>query len=171
MLNAVIVSIFCLALSGAPAFAKEGKPVSAKSDLKPKKTTKKKAAKKEAAAEKLAEKKAENKRPDGLVIEDEKVGSGKEAALGSKITVHYRGTLKNGKEFDSSYKAGEPITFDLIEGRLIKGWTEGIPGMKVGGKRKLKIPYQLAYGDTGTPGGPIPPKADLDFEVELLDVK
>ena len=109
-------------------------------------------------------------RPDGLVIVDEKVGNGKVAALGSKITVHYRGTLKNGKEFDSSYKRNEPISFDLLEGRLIKGWTEGIPGMKVGGKRKLSIPYAMAYGERGTPDGSIPPRSDLDFEVELLGV-
>ncbi|RZA04870.1 MAG: FKBP-type peptidyl-prolyl cis-trans isomerase [Proteobacteria bacterium] len=114
---------------------------------------------------------AQVKRADGLVIEDVTVGTGKEAKLGSKITVHYRGTLaKGGTEFDSSYKRNEPITFELLEGRLIKGWTEGIPGMKVGGKRKLHIPYALAYGEAGTPGGPIGPKADLDFEVELKDV-
>jgi FKBP-type peptidyl-prolyl cis-trans isomerase len=110
-------------------------------------------------------------RPDGLVIEDLQPGSGAEAKLGSKITVHYRGTLqKGGKEFDSSL-GKDPITFDLLEGRLIKGWTEGIPGMKVGGKRKLAIPYALAYGDRGTPDGAIPPKSDLNFEVELIDVK
>ncbi|MGZ3695810.1 MAG: FKBP-type peptidyl-prolyl cis-trans isomerase [Bdellovibrionota bacterium] len=155
MLKTAILSIFCLALVGAPAFAKSKK------------------AKHEKAATKKEEKvaKGEKKMPDGLVIEDEKNGAGKEAQLGSKITVHYRGTLENGKEFDSSYKAGQPITFDLLEGRLIKGWTEGIPGMKVGGKRKLKIPYQLAYGESGTPDGTIPPKSNLNFEVELIDVK
>lgn len=123
------------------------------------------------AKEKKAKKGAVTKRPDGLVIEDVVVGTGKEAKLGSRITVHYRGTLaKGGAEFDSSYKRNEPISFELLEGRLIKGWTEGIPGMKVGGKRKLHIPYALAYGEQGTPGGPIGPKADLDFEVELKDV-
>ena len=111
------------------------------------------------------------KKSDGLVIEDVKVGSGKEAKLGSKIKVHYKGTLKNGKVFDSSYDRHEPIEFELAEGQLIKGWTEGIPGMKVGGKRKLSIPYALAYGERGTPDGSIPPKSDLNFEVELLDVK
>lgn len=126
--------------------------------------------------EKKTAKKEESKsgkpmtRADGLVIEDVKVGDGMEAKLGSKITVFYRGTLKSGKEFDSNI-GGEPITFELEEGRLIKGWTEGIPGMKVGGKRKLSIPYQLAYGDEGTPGGPIPPKADLNFEIELKKVE
>lgn len=155
MLKAVLVSIFCLA-AVSPAFAKD----KAKAD--------KKATKKEAKADKKGDKKSETK--DGLVIEDEKVGNGKEAKLGSKITVHYRGTFEDGKEFDSSYKSGSPITFDLLEGRLIKGWTEGIPGMKVGGKRKLHVPYQLAYGEAGM-GSDIPPKSNLNFEVELIDVK
>ena len=133
-------------------------------------TVAKKAEKKRQADKKKKGQKAE-KRADGLVIEDVTMGKGKEAKLGSKITVHYRGTLaKNGEEFDSSYKRNEPITFELAEGRLIKGWTEGIPGMKVGGKRKLHIPYALAYGEQGTPGGPIGPKEDLNFEVELKDV-
>jgi FKBP-type peptidyl-prolyl cis-trans isomerase len=107
----------------------------------------------------------------GLEITDVKVGSGKEAKLGSRITVHYRGTLKDGTEFDSSYKRGEPATFPLKEGSLIKGWIDGIPGMKVGGKRKLSIPWKLAYGERGTPDGTIPPKSDLLFEVELKDVE
>jgi FKBP-type peptidyl-prolyl cis-trans isomerase len=111
------------------------------------------------------------KSASGLVIEDLKVGDGKAAKLGSKITVHYRGTFKDGKEFDSSYGAGRPITFELAEGRLIKGWTDGIPGMKVGGKRKLEVPYKLAYGERGTPDGTIPPKTDLFFEVELIKVE
>jgi FKBP-type peptidyl-prolyl cis-trans isomerase len=130
----------------------------------------------ETKSEKVETKKEEKKemsaRPDGLVIEDVKEGSGTAAKLGSKITVHYKGTLKkDGKVFDSSYDRKEPITFDLLEGRLIKGWTEGIPGMKVGGKRKLTIPYAMAYGDSGTPDGAIPPKSDLNFEVELIEVK
>lgn len=134
---------------------------------------KKKKAKKEAAepAKAAEAKSGAEKRPDGLVVTDVKLGSGAEARLGSKITVNYRGTFEDGKEFDSSYKAGKPITFGLEEGRLIKGWTEGIPGMKVGGKRKLHVPYQLAYGEHGTPDGTIPPKKDLEFEVELLKVE
>jgi FK506-binding nuclear protein len=109
--------------------------------------------------------------PSGLVIEDVKVGSGKEAKLNSKIKVHYKGTFKkDGKTFDSSYDRNEPIEFMLAEGQLIKGWTDGIPGMKVGGKRKLSIPYALAYGENGRPPA-IPEKSDLNFEVELLDVK
>ncbi|MCO5142508.1 MAG: FKBP-type peptidyl-prolyl cis-trans isomerase [Oligoflexia bacterium] len=140
------------------------------------KTEKKGSAKKvEKKTEKKAEKKEsvkkETKRSDGLVIVDLKEGTGEEAKLGSRITVHYRGTLKNGKEFDSSYSSGMPITFELLEGRLIRGWTEGIPGMKVGGKRRLEIPYALAYGERGTPNGEIPPKSDLDFEVELVKIE
>lgn len=128
------------------------------------------AAKNKKAEPTKKESKAE-KRADGLEITDLKKGTGPEAKLGKKITVHYRGTFKDGKEFDSSYSGGEPITFELAEGRLIKGWTEGIPGMKVGGKRKLMIPYKLAYGERGTPDGTIPPKSDLYFEVELLKVE
>jgi FKBP-type peptidyl-prolyl cis-trans isomerase len=138
-------------------------------DANPKKKPTKnvKAAKAKAAKEAA---KTQN-RPDGLVIEDVKVGSGKEAHLNSKIKVHYKGTFKkDGKTFDSSYDRGEPIEFTLAEGQLIKGWTEGIPGMKVGGKRKLSIPYAMAYGEHGRPPA-IPEKSDLNFEVELLDVK
>ena len=128
--------------------------------------------KKEKAAAKAEDEKAgKKKRSDGLVIEDVKVGSGMEAQLGKTITVHYKGTLMNGKVFDSSYDRNEPIAFPLEEGRLIKGWTEGIPGMKVGGKRKLKIPYAMAYGERGTPDGSIPPRSDLNFEVELIKVE
>ena len=126
--------------------------------------------KKEKEAAKAEDKKA-GKRSDGLIIEDVKVGSGMEAQLGKTITVHYKGTLMNGKVFDSSYDRNEPIAFQLEEGRLIKGWTEGIPGMKVGGKRKLTIPYAMAYGERGTPDGSIPPRSDLKFEVELIKVE
>jgi peptidylprolyl isomerase len=107
-------------------------------------------------------------RPDGLIIQDLVVGTGKVAPPNSTVTIHYRGTLTDGSEFDSSYSRGQPATFPLD--RLIKGWQEGIPGMKVGGKRKLTIPYQLAYGEAGRPPV-IPPKATLVFEIELFDVK
>jgi FKBP-type peptidyl-prolyl cis-trans isomerase FkpA len=113
-----------------------------------------------------------------LVKEDIKVGEGEEVKPGDTVTVHYRGTLADGSEFDSSYKpndAGkvEPATFSLA--RVIPGWQQGIPGMKVGGKRRLVVPPALAYGDkdiTG-PGGKvvIPANSTLTFEVELLDVK
>jgi hypothetical protein len=95
-------------------------------------------------------------------------GTGAPAAAGKRFTVHYTGYLKDGTKFDSSVDRNEPFTF--IQGRrqVITGWEIGFEGMKVGGKRKLFIPYQLAYGESGS--GPIPPKAELTFDVELLDV-
>jgi FKBP-type peptidyl-prolyl cis-trans isomerase FkpA len=107
-------------------------------------------------------------RKDGLIIEDLTMGTGKEAKPRGTVKIHYRGTLPGGKEFDSSYSRNEPATFPLDQ--LIKGWQEGIPGMKVGGKRKLTIPPALGYGARGVPGV-IPPNATLVFEIELLDVK
>lgn len=97
------------------------------------------------------------------------VGTGAVAEPGKAVTVHYRGTLTNGTEFDASRKHGEPFTFNLGAREVIRGWDEGVKGMKVGGKRKLVIPPSLGYGEDGQ--GPIPPNATLVFEVELLDVK
>lgn len=102
-----------------------------------------------------------------LTKQDLVIGTGEEAKKGDRITVHYRGTLTNGKEFDSSYTK-QPFTFTLGSGEVIKGWDEGIGGMKVGGKRKLIIPPDLAYGNTQQ--GNIPPNSTLIFEVELLQV-
>ncbi|MEB3256806.1 MAG: FKBP-type peptidyl-prolyl cis-trans isomerase [Cyanobacteriota bacterium] len=104
----------------------------------------------------------------GLEITDLVVGEGEEAKAGQTVSVNYRGTLTNGKEFDSSYGRG-PFSFPLGAGRVIKGWDEGVAGMRVGGKRKLVIPPDLAYGSRGA-GGVIPPDATLLFEVELLKV-
>jgi FKBP-type peptidyl-prolyl cis-trans isomerase len=104
----------------------------------------------------------------GLTIEDLVVGTGAECPKGATVKVHYRGTLTDGKEFDSSYARNEPIEFPLPN--LIQGWQEGIPGMRIGGKRKLTVPYQLGYGEAGFPPD-IPPKATLIFEIELLGVK
>ena len=106
----------------------------------------------------------------GLKITELQVGEGAEASSGQTVAVHYRGTLENGKQFDASYDRGTPFTFPLGAGRVIKGWDEGVVGMKVGGKRKLVIPPDLAYGSRGA-GGVIPPNATLVFEVELLDGK
>ena len=106
----------------------------------------------------------------GLTITDLTLGEGAEAAAGQTVVVHYRGTLENGKQFDASYDRVTPFSFPLGAGRVIKGWDEGVQGMKVGGKRKLVIPPDLAYGSRGA-GGVIPPDATLICEVELLDVK
>lgn len=103
-----------------------------------------------------------------LIIEDIVVGTGPECPAGATVEVHYKGTLMDGTKFDSSYDRDESIVFPL--GNLIQGWQEGIPGMKVGGKRKLTVPYAKAYGERGIPGA-IPAKADLVFEIELLGVK
>src|SRR3954469_15932109 len=102
---------------------------------------------------------------------DIKVGDGATAVAGKKVTVHYTGWLTNGKKFDSSVDRGEPFSFTLGAHEVITGWDEGVVGMKVGGKRQLKIPSTAGYGSRGTGGGLIPPNATLIFDVELLGVK
>ncbi|MBP9061256.1 MAG: FKBP-type peptidyl-prolyl cis-trans isomerase [Rhodoferax sp.] len=106
--------------------------------------------------------------PSGLVYRSLKDGTGASPAASDKVKVHYRGTMPDGKEFDSSYKRGEPIEFPLSG--VIKCWTEGVQRMKVGGKAKLTCPSAIAYGESGA-GGVIPPNATLLFEVELLGIK
>ena len=115
------------------------------------------------------------KRPDvtttasGLQYRVLTEGSGTRPGARDVVEVHYRGTLINGSEFDSSYKRGQTIEFPL--NGVIAGWTEGLQLMSVGSKYELTIPYTLAYGERGTPGGPIPGFATLIFEVELINVK
>jgi FKBP-type peptidyl-prolyl cis-trans isomerase FkpA len=106
----------------------------------------------------------------GLQYEDMKVGEGDVATTGQTVAVHYTGWLTNGKKFDSSKDRGQPFEFPLGGGRVIKGWDEGVQGMKVGGVRKLTIPPSLAYGSRGA-GGVIPPDATLVFEVELIKIR
>ncbi len=103
----------------------------------------------------------------GLKFEDTVVGEGTVASKGQTVSVHYTGWLENGTKFDSSKDRDEPFVFKLGAGQVIRGWDEGVAGMKVGGARRLTIPSHLAYGDRGA-GGVIPPKATLIFEVELL---
>ncbi len=105
----------------------------------------------------------------GLQYEDLTEGTGKVAKAGDNIEVHYTGWLKNGTKFDSSLDRGSPFGFKLGVGQVIKGWDEGVAGMKVGGKRKLVIPAALGYGSRGA-GSVIPPNSELTFEVELLGV-
>ena len=112
-----------------------------------------------------------------LQITDSKVGTGAEAKSGRHVTVHYTGWLydakaadKHGKKFDSSKDHGEPFSFKLGGGQVIRGWDQGVAGMKVGGTRTLVIPSELGYGQRGA-GGAIPPNATLLFDVELLEVK
>ena len=104
-----------------------------------------------------------------LIIEELSVGEGVEAVVGKKVSVHYTGWLTDGTKFDSSLERNDPFDFALGRGQVIRGWDEGVAGMKVGGKRKLTIPPEMGYGARGA-GGVIPPNATLVFEVELLAV-
>ncbi|HWW15045.1 MAG TPA: FKBP-type peptidyl-prolyl cis-trans isomerase [Candidatus Dormibacteraeota bacterium] len=111
------------------------------------------------------------KTDSGLMYWDIRVGNGLVAKEGSHVRVHYTGWLTTGKKFDSSVDAGKPLDFTIGNGEVIKGWEEGVAGMRVGGKRQLRIPPALGYGADGTPGGPIPPNATLIFDLQLLGVQ
>jgi peptidylprolyl isomerase len=109
--------------------------------------------------------------PAGLVIADEIVGDGAEATAGMTVVAHYVGVaFSSGEEFDSSWNSGDPLSFKLGVGQVIAGWDEGLPGMKVGGRRKLTIPADLAYGEAGA-GAVIKPGETLIFVVDLVDVR
>jgi FKBP-type peptidyl-prolyl cis-trans isomerase len=137
-----------------------------------------------AAGAKATDKKSADKQPagptkvsgnpvttaSGLKYWEIKKGSGATAVAGKQVSVHYTGWLTDGKEFDTSLDTGEPIKFELGSGKVIKGWDEGIGGMKVGGKRQLHIPPELGYGARGAPPT-IPPNATLIFDVQLVGVK
>lgn len=117
----------------------------------------------------------EQRTPSGLRYTDEKLGTGAEAMRGHTVAVHYTGWLfqngQKGNKFDSSRDRGEPIEFPLGAGRVVRGWDEGIAGMKVGGRRTLIIPPDLGYGARGAGGGVIPPNATMIFDVELVRVR
>ncbi len=107
--------------------------------------------------------------PKTLEKVDTVVGTGPEAKVGDKVKVHYTGTLMNGTQFDSSV-GKDPFEFEIGKGGVIKGWDQGVPGMKIGGKRKLTIPSDLAYGESGS-GDKIPPNSPLKFDIELLSIE
>lgn len=107
--------------------------------------------------------------PTDLKVEDIKQGSGPAVKNGDTVIIHYKGTLQDGTKFDSSYDRGEPFETQIGVGQVIKGWDEGVVGMKVGGKRKLIIPPSMGYGDQDM--GSIPPNSTLIFEVELVEIK
>ena len=122
----------------------------------------------QATAETLKEAFDRNGNLNKMVIDDIVVGKGEEVAVGDTVSVHYVGTLQNGQEFDNSNKRGEPFQFTIGEGRVIKGWEEGLKGMKIGGKRILVIPPDMGYGERAI--GPIPPNSTLVFAIELLEI-
>lgn len=107
----------------------------------------------------------------GLRYIDEQVGDGASPQSRQNVSVHYTGWLTDGKKFDSSRDRGQPFSFAIGTGGVIRGWDEGVASMKIGGKRRLIIPPDLGYGERGTPGGPIPGNATLIFDVELLGVR
>ncbi len=112
----------------------------------------------------------EQQTASGLRYVDHGGGGGPAAKAGDRVSVHYTGSLENGRKFDSSRDRNEPFEFGLGRGQVIKGWDEGVAGMKVGGRRTLIIPSDLGYGSRGA-GGVIPPDATLIFDVELLGIR
>jgi len=158
ILTTICFFVAPLALANEAAPTVDSKPVAATAAEKP------------AKAEKATKGGKVKTLEGGLKIEDIKVGKGAEAVPGKTVKVHYTGTLTDGKKFDSSVDRKEPFSFDLGKGMVIKGWDEGVKGMKIGGKRKLTIPPEMGYGAQGA-GGVIPPNATLLFDVELLEVK
>lgn len=183
MLLLAVAILAVIVLAGCPEkkadTAAEGQPMSDPS-LAPESSELAAETAAEEAREEPADKPADEAKTDaegemtttesGLKYTDIKVGDGASPEKGKTVVVHYTGTLDDGTKFDSSLDRNEPFSFTIGMGEVIQGWDEGVMGMKVGGKRKLVIPPDLAYGERGA-GGLIPPNATLTFEVELLDVK
>jgi peptidylprolyl isomerase len=188
----LVLAVMALAVcGGAPAIASEPECRGTKKlyegkclypdEIKKKEDGKGRVRRKAVAEEKAAEKKPEKRAeaeaggevitlPSGLQYVDRVVGTGASPKKGQTLRVHYTGTLVDGTKFDSSVDRGQPFTFPIGMGHVIKGWDEGVMSMRVGGKRKLIIPPDLAYAERGA-GGVIGPNATLIFEVELLGVK
>jgi len=124
---------------------------------------------KQALAESLVQSMSSSGKLNNMIIDDVVIGEGREVVSGDDISVHYIGTLQSGEQFDNSYVRGTPFSFNVGAGKVIKGWDQGVVGMKVGGQRILVIPSDLAYGKNGM--GPIPPNATLVFSIELLEIK
>jgi FKBP-type peptidyl-prolyl cis-trans isomerase FkpA len=158
-LPALLAAATLAALLPALASAQAGAQASAPATAKPANEVAAKAAKEPGAV----------MTDSGLVFRSLVEGKGASPKATDTVKVHYRGTFPDGKEFDSSFSRNAPAEFPL--NRVIRCWTEGVQRIKVGGKAKLTCPPAIAYGERGTPGGPIPPNATLQFEVELLEVK
>ena len=165
----IILTIIALTACSAVAFAGDSTEVKHKMDSTEHKMEMKKDTTEAKAPEIITTE-------SGLQYIDEKIGEGAEAKTGSQIEVHYTGWVyadgkKKGEAFDSSLKRGKPIAFRLGSGQMIRGWDEGLVGVKVGGKRTLIIPAKLAWGNRGAAGGAIPPNASVIFECEMMSVK
>lgn len=165
----ILLTCTVLSLCSAVAFAGDSTEVKQKMDSTEHKMEMKKDTTEAKAPEVITTK-------SGLKYIDEKIGDGAEAKKGSNIEVHYTGWVyadgkKKGEAFDSSYKRGKPIAFRLGSGQMIRGWDEGLVGVKVGGKRTLIIPPDLAWGNRGAAGGAIPPNAWVIFDCEMMSVK